>query len=75
MIMNPFCKICSTHRLRLGLGLCLGLGPFSSSEGEVCDEVAKVDGEGAAPDGQPLQVGHLRARRQVQGQVGLESVK
>ena len=58
-----------THRLRLGLGLCLGLGPFT--EGEVGDEVAKVDGEGAAPHGQPLQVGHLRAGRQVQGQVGL----
>ena len=60
----------TAHRLRLRLGLCLCLGgPFS--EGEVGDEVAKVDCECAAPDGEPLQVGHLRARRQVQGQVSL----
>ena len=41
-------------------------------EGEVRDEVAKVDLEGAAPHGQPLEVGHLGAGRQGQGQVNLE---
>ena len=41
---------------------------------EVCgeDEVAEVDAELPAPDGEPLQVGHLRAGRQGQGQVNLE---
>ena len=41
-------------------------------EGEVGDEVAKVDLEGAAPHGQPLEVGHLGAGRQGQGQVNLK---
>ena len=69
-----FDPVCLTHRLRLGLGLCLGVGPLvvAAAEGEVGDEVAKVDLEGAAPDGEPLQVGHLRAGRQGQGQVNLE---
>ena len=41
-------------RDQLQLRLGLGLRPKIAGKGEVCDEVAKVDGEWAAPDGQPL---------------------
>ena len=64
-------KLVITHRLRLRLGLCLGVGPFVV-EREVGDEVAEVDLEGAAPHRQPLEVGHLGAGRQGQGQVNLK---